>query len=142
MSPPPGDSTPAPTSGARPPNIITIILDCARAKNFKTSDGDRVARTPFIDSLAARGTAFPRAVAPANWTVPSHFSFFTGSYPNVHGIRTFRRGMQLPESTATHLKRAGYETTMFSEMVHLVGGYGMEEGFELLRARHIGISDE
>ncbi len=130
-------------SGGRPPNIVAVILDCARAKNFAHSGGDRrVARTPHLDDLAAHGTSFPRAVAPANWTMPSHFSFFTGTYPNVHGIRTFQKGTELPETTATHLRRAGYETAMFTEMVHLVGGYGMEEGFETRRSRRIGISDE
>jgi len=130
-------------SGAgRPPNLLTIILDCARAKNFRHSGGDRLARTPVIDGLAARGTAFPRAVAPANWTVPSHFSFFTGQYPNVHGIRTFQKTVTLPDTTATYLQRSGYETAMFTEMVHLVGGYGMEEGFEVRKSRRAGISDE
>jgi hypothetical protein len=129
--------------GGRPPNIVTVILDCARAKNFPHSGGDRrLARTPNIDALARHGTAFPRAVAPANWTMPSHFSFFTGTYPNVHGVRTFQKGTTIPETTATHLRRTGYETAMFTEMVHLLGGYGMEEGFEVRRSRRMGISDE
>jgi len=135
--------SPGLTGGPRPPNIVAVILDCARAKNFPHSGGDtRVAKTPQLDALAAHGTSFPRAVAPANWTMPSHFSFFTGTYPNVHGVRTFQKGMPVPETTATHLQRAGYETAMFTEMVHLVGGYGMEEGFETRRSRRIGISDE
>src|SRR5208282_5496420 len=126
----------------KPPNIITIILDCARAKNFAHSGGDRIARTPVIDGLVGRGTAFPRAVAPSNWTIPSHFSFFTGKYPNVHGIRTFQQKSVMPETTAVHLQKVGYETAMFTEMVHLVGGYGMEEGFEVRRSRRVGITDE
>ncbi len=140
----PDSSVPARAAGsARPPNIVTVVLDCARAKNFAHSGGDsRIARTPHIDRLAGRGTAFPRAVAPANWTVPSHFSIFTGTYPNVHGIRTFARVGALPDTTAAYLGRTGYETAMFTEMVHLVGGYGMEEGFEVKRSRRVGISDE
>jgi len=129
-------------SSARPPNIVTVILDCARAKNFAHSGGERIARTPFIDDLARRGTAFPRAVAPANWTVPSHFSLFTGKYPNVHGVRTFQEWTTVPETTAKYLQRVGYETAMFTEMVHLVGGHGLEEGFEVRRSRLPGISDE
>lgn len=142
MSPPPSGASRG-TASSRPPNLLTVMLDCARAKNFAHSGGDRIARTPVIDSLAARGTAFPRAVAPANWTIPSHFSFFTGQYPNVHGIRTFQqRTDPMPDMTAMFLQRAGFETAMFTEMVHLVGGYGMEDGFEVRRSRHIGISDE
>ena len=141
MSPDSPSSGRGPDS-ARPPNIVTIVLDCARAKNFAHSGGDRIARTPEIDALARRGTAFPRAVAPANWTMPSHFSIFTGQYPNVHGIRTFQKRYPLPDTTAMFLQRAGYETAMFTEMVHLVGGYGMEEGFDVRRSRRVGISDE
>jgi arylsulfatase A-like enzyme len=129
-------------TGTRPPNVVTIVLDAARAKNFSVSGGDQVARTPSIDSLAARGTSFPRAVAAANWTVPSHFSLFTGTYPNVHGVRTFQKVPGLPETTASHLRRAGYETAMFTENLHLAGGYGLEEGVDFLRSRRIGVSRE
>ena len=41
-----------------------------------------------------------------------------------------------------YLQRAGDETAMFTEMVHLLGGYGMEEGFEVRRSRRVGITDE
>jgi arylsulfatase A-like enzyme len=126
----------------RPPNIITIVLDCARAKNFATSGGDRLAKTPVIDSLAAHGTAFPRAVAPANWTVPSHFSLFTGTYPNVHGVRTYQKLTEPPVTTAAVLRKVGYETGMFTENVHLMGGYGLEEGFDVQRSPRAGISDD
>ncbi|MGA8092345.1 MAG: sulfatase-like hydrolase/transferase, partial [Thermoplasmata archaeon] len=135
-------TAPNATGSTRPPNLVTVVLDCARAKNFAHSGGDRIARTPVIDGLAARGTAFRRAVAPANWTVPSHFSFFTGQYPNVHGIRTFQQRTAIPDTTAMFVQRAGFQTAMFTEMVHLVGGYGMEDGFEVRRARRVGISDE
>jgi len=138
-----GPLTPPRSGREKPLNIVTVVLDCARAKNFSHSGGDvRIARTPHIDALASRGTAFPRAVAPANWTIPAHFSFFTGTYPNVHGVRTFQKGTPIPDTTASYLRRSGYETALFTEMVHLVGGYGMEDGFETRRSRRIGISDE
>lgn len=129
-------------TGTRPPNIITIVLDCARAKNFATSGGGPLAKTPVIDGLAAEGTAFPRAVAPSNWTVPSHYSIFTGSYPNVHGYRTYQKVTERPESTAEYLRKSGYETSMLTENIHLVGGYGLEAGFENTCAQHGGISDD
>ncbi|HKV90450.1 MAG TPA: sulfatase, partial [Thermoplasmata archaeon] len=133
----------APTApgGARPPNIITIVLDCARAKNFAHSGGGPLAETPAIDELARRGTAFPRAVAPSNWTVPSHYSIFTGTYPNVHGIRTYQKVADRPETTAEYLRSLGYETAILTENVHLVGGYGLEAGFDRQVAHRQGISD-
>jgi arylsulfatase A-like enzyme len=129
--------------GARPPNIVLVVLDCARAKNLVGSHASElVARTPAMRAMAEQGTVFERAVAPANWTIPSHMSFFTGSYPSGHGLRTFRHGAAPEETVAAWLRRRGYDTGLFSEMVHLVGGYGLEDGFEHRFARHIGITDE
>jgi sulfatase-like protein len=116
-----------------PPNIILIVLDCARAKNFGTSGGGLIAPTPAIDSLATRGTSFPRAVAASNWTLPSHASLFTGKYPNEHGIRTYQVRRKLPETTAEFLQKSGYETRMFTENIQLIGEYGLERGFEQVR---------
>lgn len=129
-------------SEGRPPNIVLGVLDCARAKAFAHSGGPRTARTPAIDRLAERGTAFPRAVAPANWTVPSHMSIFTGAYPNVHGRRTFQTGAAPLETLASWLGRQGYQTAQFSEMVHLSSGYGLEDGYDVRRSRRTGVSDD
>lgn len=146
VSPVPGAFAPgtgaAPTGAARPPNILFIVLDCARAKSFAFDGGHPAARTPNIDALARRGTVFSRAVAPSNWTIPSHMSMFTGSYPGTHGRRTFQAGAAPRETIASWLGRRGYETAMFTEMVHLVAGYGLEDGYTTRIARHIGLSDD
>ncbi|HZY71192.1 MAG TPA: sulfatase [Thermoplasmata archaeon] len=124
------------------PNVVTIVLDCVRAKSVGLSGGRNVACTPNLDGLAARGTNFPRAVAPSNWTVPSHMSIFTGRYPSAHGRRSFVRGGAPASTTAQWLAEVGYETALFSEMVHLAGGYGLEDGFGNVRAARVGVSDE
>ncbi|MFI5415537.1 MAG: sulfatase-like hydrolase/transferase, partial [Candidatus Lutacidiplasmatales archaeon] len=129
-------------SDARPPNILVIVLDCARAKSFAMNGGDRVAHTPEIDRLARDGTVFRSAVAPSNWTIPSHMSMFTGRYPAVHGRRTFRRGSAPQETLAAWLAQHGYDTGLFTEMVHLVGGYGLEDGYAHRVARHVGLSED
>ncbi|MCI4320888.1 MAG: sulfatase [Thermoplasmata archaeon] len=135
-------ASPRTTAPGRPPNVVVVVLDCARAKSFGLSGGERTAHTPVLDALARRGTVFPNAVAPANWTVPSHMSMFTGEYPGAHGRRTFQRGPAPRETTASWLGRRGYETALFTEMVHLVAGYGLEDGYTRRVARHIGLSDE
>ena len=126
----------------RPPNIITVVLDCARAKNFSMNGATVPAQTPVLNSLARVGTIFPRAVAPSNWTLPSHFSMFTGTYPTIHGVRTFQRASLSNKTTAASLRAHGYETALFTENVHLVGGYGLENGFDERFAARIGISEE
>jgi arylsulfatase A-like enzyme len=118
----------------RQPNVVLIVLDCARAKNFHGGGGTPTALTPFIDSLASRGTTFSRAVAPSNWTLPSHASIFTGTYPVDHGIRTYRRVVDPLTTTAGFLKAAGYRTGMFTENLQIVGPYGLETGFDVVRS--------
>ena len=120
-------------AGSRPPNIVLIVLDCARAKNFSFSGGGRIAPTPVIDSIAANGTAFPRAVAPSTWTLPSHASLFTGSYPNQHGIRSYVKPIHHLTTTAEFLRNAGYDTCMITENPQLTGDFGLESGFDIVR---------
>jgi arylsulfatase A-like enzyme len=85
---------------------------------------------------------FSRAVAPGNWTVPSHMSIMTGTYPWVHRRRTFQRGEPPSETIAMWLKRRGYRTGIFTEEAHLTGGYGLEAGYDDRFSRRIGTSDE
>jgi Sulfatase len=126
-----------------PPNIVLVVLDCARAKNFSTSGGGRIASTPVIDGLAHDGTAFSRAVAPSTWTLPSHASIFTGKLPNEHGIRTYQTGKGLPQTTAEFLQSSGYDTCMLTENIQLIGGYGLEKGFDVVHfnSREKGLSN-
>ncbi|MCI4330735.1 MAG: sulfatase-like hydrolase/transferase [Thermoplasmata archaeon] len=116
-------------SGTSAPNLVVVVLDCARASNFTTEGRPRRARTPALDRLAAHGTTFERAVAPSNWTLPSHMSLMTGTYPSVHRLRTFRKDLVLPETVQSWLGRRGYDTALFTETLHLVGGWGLETGF-------------
>ncbi|HKV90807.1 MAG TPA: sulfatase-like hydrolase/transferase, partial [Thermoplasmata archaeon] len=122
---------------------MTVVLDCVRTASigaFGYADG---ASTPELDRLVARGaTVFPQAVAPGNWTVPSHMSIMTGTYPWVHRRRTFQRGEPPMETIAMWLRRRGYATAMFSEESHLTAGYGLEAGYDSLFSRRIGTSDE
>ncbi|MCI4321316.1 MAG: sulfatase-like hydrolase/transferase [Thermoplasmata archaeon] len=122
---------------------MTVVLDCVRWASVASLGDPRSGPTPELDRLVQRGaTTFTHAVAPGNWTVPSHMSILTGTYPWVHRRRTFQRGDAPMETIATWLKRRGYATAMFSEEAHLTGGYGLESGYESLFGRRIGSSDE
>jgi arylsulfatase A-like enzyme len=122
---------------------VTVVLDCVRSASIASLGVEGGAPTPELDRLAARGaTVFTHAVAPGNWTVPSHMSIMTGTYPWVHRRRTFVRGDPPMETIAMWLRKRGYSTGMFSEEAHLTGGYGLEAGYDDLFSRRIGTSDE
>jgi arylsulfatase A-like enzyme len=130
------------TGRARPPNLLVVVLDCVRAASAPPSTQGQVARMPTLDRLRGAGTTFTRAVAPGNWTIPSHMSIMTGTYPWVHRRRTFRPGPPPSESIAAWLTRRGYETAMFTEETHLVAGYGLEDGYGFRYARRLETRDE
>src|SRR6267154_1445173 len=96
------------------PNILLITLDTTRADHLGAY-GDRRARTPHLDRLAAGGVLFERAISAAPLTLPAHVSIFTGTYPFAHGVRNngnFTLGDRVPTLTGA-LRAAGYRTAAF-----------------------------
>jgi arylsulfatase A-like enzyme len=95
------------------PNIILVVLDTHRVDKMSIYGYDREV-TPVIDAFADRSTVFDRAISPAQWTIPSHGSMFTGLYPTVH--QTYQSYNSLPESIPTVaelLHGHGYATVGF-----------------------------
>jgi choline-sulfatase len=116
--------------GARP-NILLITLDTTRADHLGAY-GNRLARTPNLDRLAASGVLFERAISAAPLTLPAHASLLTGRYPFAHGVRnngSFTLGEATP-TLATALHDAGYRTAAFVSAFVLDHRYGLARGFD------------
>ena len=64
------------------PDIVFIVLDTHRADRMSCYGYPRQT-TPNIDKFAESATLFERAIVPAQWTIPSHASLFTGEYPTT-----------------------------------------------------------
>lgn len=113
------------------PNIVWIVLDTVRADGIGgTLNGQPI--TPAIDQLAAEGTTYVSAYAPAPWTVPSHASMFTGRYPFEH--QATHSTLSLPLSAVTiaeRLQNRGYETGAFTCNSWLNEHNGFSQGFDL-----------
>src|SRR5205823_10628192 len=69
------------------PNFILFVTDQHRA-DFLGCYGHPVLRTPNIDSIAARGTAFDRFYVASRVCMPNRASLMTGRMPSVHGVRS------------------------------------------------------
>ncbi len=113
------------------PNILLIILDTQRRDRLSTYGYHRET-SPALDQFAAHATQFERAIAPAQWTVPSHVSMFTGLYTSSHQVtqaysQISRMNPVLPEI----LQHAGYHTVGFCNNP-LVGvlNNGLQRGFD------------
>jgi arylsulfatase A-like enzyme len=93
---------------AERPNLVMFMPDQLRA-DAVGAFGNRAARTPNIDALAARGTTFTNAFAQHSVCGPSRVAIFTGWYPHVSGHRTLTNLIKPWEPNLLRmLKDAGY----------------------------------
>lgn len=112
-------------------HVLFIVLDTLRRDRL-SAYGHPQRTSPQFDAFSQRGTLFERAIAPAQWTMPSHASMFTGVYPTTHQlIEAFG---QLDNQYATLpqiLQVAGYHTVAFcnNPLVGLVDN-GLQRGFD------------
>ena len=113
----------------QPPHVLLIVVDAWRADRVDFYDTGRQL-TPFLTSLAARGTVFWRAYAQTSWTMPSVASLWTSRYPSQHGVTSFSSVLPDTERTLAEAFRAhGYATAAFSANPMLAKP-GLERGFE------------
>lgn len=142
----------APPVQPRDASVLFITLDTTRADHLSCYAHDAVApvsdrrknpavagrstsygRTSNLDALAARGVRFALAVAQVPLTLPSHACIFTGTYPEVHGLRDMG-GFVLDSrhaTLATLAKRAGFRTAAFVGSKAVSRHYGLQQGFEV-----------
>ena len=119
------------TSRRVPTDIILITIDTLRADSVGFAGNARV-KTPFLDSLAARGVVFRNAHAHNVITLPSHVNILTGLYPFQHGVRE-NAGFKLDPkhaTVATMLRNAGYTTGGFVGAFPLDRRFGLNQGFD------------
>ncbi|MCA9976469.1 MAG: sulfatase [Anaerolineales bacterium] len=113
------------------PDIIFVVLDTQRADRLGAYGHER-AVTPNLDRFAEAGVLFEQAVAPAQWTIPSHASLFTGLYPTAHQITqsTHSLNPDLPHLVEV-MRAAGYETVGFcnNPLVGILNN-GFKRGFD------------
>jgi len=101
------------SSSLAPQNVVFIVLDTHRFDRLGMYGYHR-GTSPNLDEFARSAAVFERAIAPAQWTIPSHASMFTGLPPGTH--LTTQANSVLDERFLTFaelLADAGYETTAF-----------------------------
>lgn len=115
------------------PNIVLISLDTVRADHLSLYGYSR-STTPGIDAWTReRGATVFRDVVPASgWTLPSHFSLFTGleAFRHPANYNTVALDASAFSFLAERLLEAGYRTQAYTGggFVHPV--YGLARGFE------------
>ncbi len=122
----PQPPAPEPTRG-----VILISLDTLAADHLSAYGYERET-SPFLDSLAARGTLFENAVVQFPSTLVSHVSMFTGLYPQEHGVLPFTsKRLSLDVDTLPErFARDGFRTAGHTEGGYVSRDFGFERGFE------------
>lgn len=91
------------------PNIIVIVLDAARWDCISLAEGADNA-TPELEKLAAGAYVFTNAYSPSDYTLPGHFSLFTG-LQNLYDPADGKTRYDVEENSIVYqLKALGYLT--------------------------------
>jgi choline-sulfatase len=111
------------------PNFLILMADQLTARALPAY-GNRVAKTPHIDRLAAAGVVFDSFYCNSPLCAPSRFSFLSGQ--PVSAIGAYDNAAEFPAQVPTfahYLRRAGYQTVLSGKM-HFAGAdqlHGFEE---------------
>lgn len=109
-------------AAAKPLNILLITADDLGLQ--LGCYGDKAARTPHLDALAARGRLFENAYVAQASCSPSRSAMFTGLYPHAngqYGLLNAGVGFELHEPLRARtipalLKQAGYRTGILGKL--------------------------
>ena len=114
------------------PNIVFVVLDTHRVDRLGCYGYTRNT-TPNLDTFARDAPVFERAISPAQWTIPSHASMFSGEPPSTHmALHASNRLAPCFRTLAERLHDNGYRTVGFcnNPLVGIVNN-GLKRGFEL-----------
>ncbi|MEO3413677.1 choline-sulfatase [Roseovarius sp. CAU 1744] len=110
------------------PNIVLVMAD-QLAPHWTGAYGHKVARTPHMDALSARGMRFDAAYCNSPLCAPSRFAFMSGQF--ISRIAAYDNASEFRASVPTfahYLKALGYRTCLSGKM-HFVGP-DQKHGFE------------
>ncbi|HSW44491.1 MAG TPA: sulfatase-like hydrolase/transferase [Phycisphaerae bacterium] len=106
----------SPLVQARPLNVLMIVGD-DHQNDVVGCYGNKLARTPSLDRLAAQGARFDRAYCNTPICTPSRQSFLCGRYPQAVGVTSLTQALDDDQITlAERLRGAGYRTAAFGKM--------------------------
>ena len=108
----------------RKPNILWISFEDTNP--FYGCYGDRVARTPNLDRLAAQGCRWPDTFSTAGVCAPARSAVITGMYPisiGTHHMRTTHTNPSTPQMPTPYSAVVPHYVKCFSEYLRAAGYY-------------------
>ena len=97
------------------PNFLLFITDQHRA-DYLGCYGNEIVRTPNIDSISERGSAFTRFYVSNPVCMPNRATLMTGRMPSLHGVRCNGIPLSLQANTFVDaLRVSGYQTALIGK---------------------------
>ena len=123
---------PAPPAALPRPSVLLVTIDPLRADHLGAY-GYPEPVSPNIDTLAARGMVYERAIAASSRTAPSHASILTSRWVRGHSIAHFNGYSRLggEPTIAAVLRPEGYATAAFVSNGVLGRRMGLTRGFDV-----------
>ena len=127
---------PSRQAAADAPNLLLMVWDTTRAESLGLYGNERET-APQLSSLAEDLLVFEEARSTAIFTLTSHLSMLTGTYPTHHGARLTKQSYNPADtpSIARILQDNGYRTGAFVGTAVLNGNTGVGDGFEVFDDR-------
>ncbi len=124
-----------------PPSFLLLSVDTLRADHLSCYGHSRDT-SPVLDRLAGEGLVYTDCLAPASWTLPSHFALLSGQHPYEAGV-TRHESSIAPEvpMLAEALSAAGWQTAALvdsRESGYVGAERGFGRGFDLYRHAPFG----
>jgi arylsulfatase len=122
-------------SGPPPPlagkNVVVIVVDTLRADHLGFHDYERDT-SPFLDSVAAEGVVFERAVSNSSFTRESISTLLTGTLASMSGSMGWHAAPSDQLATLGEIgSRAGMRTGFFTTTI-MLGNQRFTRGFDVV----------
>jgi arylsulfatase A-like enzyme len=117
---------------ARGPNLLLLVWDTTRSDRLEPYGYAR-GTSPGLAAFAQEARVFEDSLSCATFTLSSHLSLLTGTYPSTHGSRLSRPHVDEERATsvAEILRRAGWRTGAFVGTDVLAGRTAIRRGFDV-----------
>jgi len=112
-------------------NLVFISIDTVRDDALQLYNPNG-APTPSLNRISENGYVFTDVIAQVPFTLPSHCTMLTGTYPMKHLVQENIKA-RLPDKALTLaelLKQNGHQTAGFIGSIVLAASVGISQGFD------------